>query len=132
MHYLLFYDVVADYAERRKAFRAAHLEQARRAVERGELILGGALANPIDGAVLLFRGSSAAIAEAFAVSRPVCHQRLGNSVASARVDDGRGRGCSHASCRSRVLIRAHLFKLGALTHPLPDISINADALTRAR
>jgi hypothetical protein len=57
MHYLLFYDVVADYAERRRAFWAAHLEGAGRAVERGELILGGALANPIDGAVLLFRGS---------------------------------------------------------------------------
>ena len=70
MHYLLFYDVVADYAERRKAFRTAHLEHARRAVERGELILGGALANPIDGAVLLFRGSSAAAAEAFAVADP--------------------------------------------------------------
>jgi len=70
MHYLLFYDVVANYAERRKAFRAAHLEHARRAVERGELILGGALANPIDGAVLLFRGSSAAVAETFAVSDP--------------------------------------------------------------
>ncbi len=70
MHYLLFYDVVADYAERRKAIRAAHLEHARRAVKRGELILGGALANPIDGAVLLFRGGSPAVAEAFAVADP--------------------------------------------------------------
>jgi hypothetical protein len=70
MHYLLFYDVVGDYAERREAFRAAHLEHARRAVERGELILGGALANPIDGAVLLFRGSSPGVAEAFAAADP--------------------------------------------------------------
>ncbi len=70
MHYLLFYDVVADYAERRKAFRAAHFEHARRAVERGELILGGALANPIDGAMLLFRGPAPAVAGAFAVADP--------------------------------------------------------------
>ncbi len=70
MYYLLFYDVVADYAERRAAFRAAHLERAQRVVERGELILGGALANPVDGAVLLFRASSPAVAEAFALADP--------------------------------------------------------------
>ncbi len=66
----LFYDVVAGHAERRQAFRAAHLAHARRAVERGELVLGGALANPLDRAVLLFRGSSPAVAEAFAAGDP--------------------------------------------------------------
>jgi uncharacterized protein len=70
MQYLLFYDVVADYAMKRVPFRSAHLEYARRAVERGELVLGGALANPIDGAVLLFRGTSPAVAEAFAAADP--------------------------------------------------------------
>ncbi len=70
MHYLLFYDVVNDYVERRLAFRTTHLKLARQAVERGELVLGGALANPIDGAVLLFRGSSSAIAERFATADP--------------------------------------------------------------
>jgi uncharacterized protein YciI len=70
MHYLLFYDVVPDYIERRQPFRKAHLELARQAVARGELILGGALANPSDGVVLLFRGSSPAVAEAFAAADP--------------------------------------------------------------
>lgn len=70
MHYLLFYDVVPDYPERRQPFRKAHLEYARQAVARGELVLGGALANPADGAVLLFRGSSPAVAEAFAAADP--------------------------------------------------------------
>jgi uncharacterized protein YciI len=70
VHYLLFYDVVDDYAERRLAFRAAHLAHARRAVERGELVLGGALANPLDGAVLLFRGPSPVVAERFAAADP--------------------------------------------------------------
>jgi len=70
MHYLLFYDVVQDYAERRVPLRAAHLALARRAVERGELVLGGALANPLDGAVLLFRGSSPNVAAAFATADP--------------------------------------------------------------
>ena len=70
MHYLLFYDVVDDYVERRLAFREAHLLLARQAAERGELVLGGALANPVDGAVLLFRGSSPAVAERFASADP--------------------------------------------------------------
>jgi uncharacterized protein YciI len=70
MHYLLFYDVVPDYAERRKEFRAAHLRYAGEAVARGELVLGGALADPIDAAVLLFRGASAEVAERFAAGDP--------------------------------------------------------------
>jgi uncharacterized protein YciI len=70
VHYLLFYDVVADYASRRLAFRDAHLAHTRRACARGELLLGGALADPIDGAVLLFRGDSPAVAEAFAAADP--------------------------------------------------------------
>jgi uncharacterized protein YciI len=70
MHYLLFYDVVDDYVKRRLAFRDAHLSLARQAVERGELVLGGALSNPVDGAVLLFRGSSSAVAERFAAADP--------------------------------------------------------------
>jgi uncharacterized protein YciI len=70
MHYLLFYDVVPDYVERRTALRAAHLALAKHAVERGELFLGGALANPVDGAVLLFQGSSPEVATAFAKTDP--------------------------------------------------------------
>jgi len=70
MHYLLFYDVGENYTERRLAFRAAHLRHARQAVARGELVLGGALANPVDGALLLFCGSSPAVAEEFAASDP--------------------------------------------------------------
>jgi uncharacterized protein YciI len=70
MHYLLFYEVVDEYAARRVPYRSSHLAYARQAVDRGELVLGGAFANPIDGAALLFRGSSPAVAEAFAKSDP--------------------------------------------------------------
>lgn len=70
MHYLLFYEVVDDYVNRRAPFRSAHLALAREAVARGELVLGGAFANPPDGAVLLFRGASPAVAEAFAAQDP--------------------------------------------------------------
>ena len=70
MHYLLMYDVTDDYVERRAAFRSAHLDLARQAVERGDLVLGGALAEPVDTALLLFRGASPAAAEAFAMADP--------------------------------------------------------------
>jgi uncharacterized protein len=70
MHYLLMYDVVDDYVSRRSDFRAAHLELGRQAVARGELLLGGALADPVDGAVLLFQGDDPSVAERFATSDP--------------------------------------------------------------
>src|SRR5688572_9620244 len=69
-HFLLFYDVSADYLERRARFREAHLRKAWASSAAGELILGGALADPIDGAVLLFKGASASVAEEFAKSDP--------------------------------------------------------------
>ncbi|OFW06288.1 MAG: hypothetical protein A3I61_07455 [Acidobacteria bacterium RIFCSPLOWO2_02_FULL_68_18] len=70
MHYLLFYEVVDDYVTRRAPYRAAHLGLAQDAAARGELVLGGAFATPPDGALLLFRGSSSAVAEAFARQDP--------------------------------------------------------------
>jgi uncharacterized protein YciI len=76
MHYLLFYDVVPDYAQRRAAFREEHLAHAWQAHARGELVLGGALADPIDGAVLLFRGDSPAVAESFAAADPYVRNGL--------------------------------------------------------
>ena len=88
MHYLLLYDYVPDIVERRGPHRAAHLAHARAAVDRGELVLGGALANPIDGGVLLFRGDSPAAAEAFAQVDPVRPQRSRHPLAGAGVDNG--------------------------------------------
>jgi uncharacterized protein len=70
MHYLLFYEVGDDYISRRGEFRDAHLQNAWAASERGELVLGGAFANPPDGALLLFRGESAEVAERFAKADP--------------------------------------------------------------
>jgi uncharacterized protein len=70
MHYLLFYEVADDYASRRAEFRDAHLKKAWEASERGELMLGGALADPVDGAVLLFKGDSPEVAASFARTDP--------------------------------------------------------------
>ena len=76
MHYLLFYEAVEDYEERRKPFRAAHLEHARAAAARGELVLGGAFANPIDGAAIVFRSDSPTAAERFATGDPYVRNGL--------------------------------------------------------
>jgi uncharacterized protein YciI len=51
-------------------YRKEHVALARAAHERGELVLGGALANPVDGAVLLFRCDSTAAIEAFVAADP--------------------------------------------------------------
>ena len=69
-HFLLFYDAAPDYSERREQFRSLHLSAAWAAAERGELVLGGALADPADGAVLLFQGDTPAVAETFARTDP--------------------------------------------------------------
>jgi len=69
-HFLLFYETAPDYIERRPSFRAEHLAHAKAAVARGELILGGALADPPDRAVLLFRADTASVARDFAANDP--------------------------------------------------------------
>ena len=76
MHYLLAYHVSADYLERRAEFRAAHLELAWQSVERGELLLGGAMGDPISGAMMLFSSSSPEIPEAFAKADPYVQNGL--------------------------------------------------------
>jgi uncharacterized protein len=69
-HFLLFYRTAPDYLERRATFRQVHLEKAWAAVERGELVLAGALTEPVDGAVLLFRAESRSVPEEFAKTDP--------------------------------------------------------------
>jgi uncharacterized protein len=70
VHYLLCYDFVPDYLQRRAAYRGDHLRVAWAAQQRGELILGGALADPVDGAVLLFQGDNDEAARTFAQADP--------------------------------------------------------------
>lgn len=76
MHYILLYDVVPDFVARRGEFRVSLLDHARQAFARGELVLAGALADPADGAVLVFRGPSPEPAEAFARADPYVRSGL--------------------------------------------------------
>lgn len=70
MHYLLFYDYVENVVERRAPFREEHLRLAGEAKARGELLMGGAFADPVDGALLLFRVDDASTVEAFVRNDP--------------------------------------------------------------
>src|SRR5438105_1482342 len=76
MHFLLFYDVVDDYVERRGPYRAEHLSLIQKAHDRGEVVMAGALADPSDGAVLVFRGPSPDPAESFAHAYPYVRNGL--------------------------------------------------------
>lgn len=70
MYFLLLYDYVENAVERRAPFREAHLELAREANARGELVLAGAFAEPVDGAALVFRTEDRSVVERFAAADP--------------------------------------------------------------
>ena len=69
-YFVLFYETVQEYVERRPPFRPSHLELVQEAHDRGELLLAGALADPADRALLVFRGPDRSIAEDFARRDP--------------------------------------------------------------
>ena len=70
MYYILFYKTADDYMERRGEFRQQHLDMAKELVEKGDIVMGGALADPPDQAIIVFKGESPEIAENFAKSDP--------------------------------------------------------------
>jgi uncharacterized protein YciI len=69
-YFALFYDVVDDFVSRRTAYREEHLRFAREAHDRGELILAGALTDPADRALLIFRAADRSVVEEFARNDP--------------------------------------------------------------
>jgi uncharacterized protein YciI len=69
-YFALFYDVVNDFVARRAPFRDDHLRLAREAHSRGEVLLAGALADPPDRALIVFRSEDKSTAETFARQDP--------------------------------------------------------------
>ncbi len=59
-HWLLCYALAPEYLARRPEFRAMHLALAWAAAGRGELLLGGAVGDPPESALLLFTDPDAA------------------------------------------------------------------------
>jgi uncharacterized protein YciI len=69
-YYALIYYVVDDYVARRAAYRDEHLRLARAAQQRGDLLLGGAFADPADRALLVFRAADRSVVEEFVRNDP--------------------------------------------------------------
>ena len=70
MYYILFYKTVDNYIEKRAPYRDAHLAYAQIACDNGTLIMGGALTEPADSALLLFECDGPEVAEEFARNDP--------------------------------------------------------------
>jgi uncharacterized protein YciI/heme-degrading monooxygenase HmoA len=69
-YYALIYELVDDMVNRRVPFREEHLRLAREARARGELVLAGALSEPVDSALLVFHVDDKSKVEAFARKDP--------------------------------------------------------------
>lgn len=75
-HYVLLLDFSEAYEARRAEFRDAHLKRAWAAADRGELILAGALTDPLDTGLILFRGESPEVVERFVRDDPYVNNGL--------------------------------------------------------
>jgi uncharacterized protein YciI len=69
-YFALTYDVVEDFAERRMPFRGPHLKLAQDAHERGEIVMAGALGDPPEKALIVFRTDDISVPERFAENDP--------------------------------------------------------------
>lgn len=69
-YFALLYDVVDNFAERRMPFREPHLKLVIEAHERGDIVMAGALGEPPEQAMIIFRVADAGIVEAFAKADP--------------------------------------------------------------
>jgi uncharacterized protein len=69
-YYALIYEAADDYVARRPAFREQHLRLAQAAREREELVLAGAFADPVNGALIVFQVDDKSKVEEFARKDP--------------------------------------------------------------
>ena len=69
-YYALIYDLIDDYMARRGEFREEHLKLAATSHARGELLMGGAFADPPDHALLIFRAEDRSVPETFVREDP--------------------------------------------------------------
>ena len=76
MHWMLLYELVDDYLERRAPLRSEHLALAQASHAKGELLLAGAFAEPADRAALVFRADDRSVVEAFVAADPYVEQGL--------------------------------------------------------
>jgi len=70
MYYILFYKTVDNYIELRAPFRNDHLGLVNEFHDDGRMVMAGALADPADGAVLIFKGDTPEAAHEFVQRDP--------------------------------------------------------------
>lgn len=69
-YFVLKYYLADDYLERRTVYREEHLNLAGALHQKGELILGGALTDPTDEALLVFYVADKSVIENFVSKDP--------------------------------------------------------------
>jgi uncharacterized protein len=69
-YFALLYDAVDDFVARRVPLRAEHLRLAGKAHDRGDIVLAGALVEPVDTALIIFHCAEKSVAEDFARRDP--------------------------------------------------------------
>jgi uncharacterized protein len=69
-YFVMTYHLLDDYINRRVPLREEHLKLAAEAHARGELVLGGAFADPPDKALTIFRSADRSVPENFARNDP--------------------------------------------------------------
>ncbi|MGY5847886.1 YciI-like protein [Salegentibacter sp. HM20] len=75
-YYILKYTPIPTYLEERGKYREEHLKLAKDYAERGLLILGGALSDPADEAILVFKADSEKVVAQFATKDPYVQNGL--------------------------------------------------------
>ncbi|KAG2497806.1 hypothetical protein HYH03_004077 [Edaphochlamys debaryana] len=75
-YFLLEYKYVPDILEKRGPFRAAHIEGAKKQAEAGKMVLGGAFGESPEGALFVFRDTTAEEVEKFVQADPYVQNGL--------------------------------------------------------
>ncbi|OWZ15993.1 hypothetical protein PHMEG_00010275 [Phytophthora megakarya] len=77
--FVLQYNYVEDYLERRVPIRPQHLEHALNAKESGHLVMGGPFVNPSDAAIVIFKTPDRTVVENFAKNDPYVRENVVSS-----------------------------------------------------
>ena len=75
-YFALIYYLVEDYLLRRTAFRENHLQLAREANSKGDLVMAGAFSDPSDRALLVFHVNNQSVIEEFIRNDPYVENGL--------------------------------------------------------
>jgi uncharacterized protein YciI len=69
-YYALIYETIDTYLEERSKYRTEHLALATQYFDEGKLLLAGAMDDPADEALLIFKGENEVPATSFAQNDP--------------------------------------------------------------